>query len=69
MTMREITNKLFLRRRDVGLYQHEIAPLLGVTNMQMSHFERGTRTPSMKQLEIWANALGMILEITLEIRQ
>lgn len=45
-----IGKKIQLKRQELGLYQSELANLVGVNQPQISRIEKGTRNPSIELL-------------------
>lgn len=45
-----IGKKIQLKRQELGLYQSELANLVGVNQPQISRIEKGTRNPSVEVL-------------------
>ena len=45
-----IGQKIQLKRQELGLYQSELANLVGVNQPQISRIEKGTRNPSIELL-------------------
>lgn len=60
----EYAKMLTYARQQKGILQAKIAKKLGVSHMQVSHFEKGKRIPRVDVLDQWADALGMELVIT-----
>ena len=53
------------KREDKGMTQKELADLLGITPMGLSHFELGRREAKIAFVEKWANALGTEIKLTI----
>jgi transcriptional regulator with XRE-family HTH domain len=53
-------------REKQGRTQNEVADLLGITPMGLSHFELGRREPKLSFLDKWAQILGH--EVYIEIK-
>jgi len=54
-------------RLSEGFTQREVAIALGISHMGISHFETGTRSPNLAQLESWANVLGAEVVIGIKL--
>lgn len=61
--MQQVRAQLRERRRALGLNQTEVATALGVTHSALSRWESGDRDPSVAELEAWARAVGLRVEI------
>lgn len=55
-------NKIRELRKAKGLSQEDFADLCGFDRTYVSGIERGTRNPTLKALEVLANALGVSIE-------
>lgn len=55
-------NKIRELRKAKGLSQEDFADLCGFDRTYVSGIERGTRNPTLKALEILANALEVAIE-------
>lgn len=55
---RHVGSRIRLRRRAVGLAQHQLADLIGVTNQQVHKYEKGIDRITAAQLHAIALALG-----------
>lgn len=55
-------NRIRELRKDKGLSQEDFADLCGFDRTYVSGIERGTRNPTLKALEVLANALGVSIE-------
>ena len=53
--------KLKAAREELGMTQQQLAEAVHITKSAICNFERGRRTPSIKQLQILANHLGVPL--------
>lgn len=50
------------RRKELGLYQHEVAKLAGMTRANYAHIERGRHEPNLEQMTSIARALKVKAE-------
>ena len=55
-------NRIRELRKDKGLSQEDFADLCGFDRTYVSGIERGTRNPTLKALEVLANALDVSIE-------
>lgn len=58
-----IAKKLLTERVKAHLTQEDIAKKMGTTQSVVARIESGSRLPSMKTIERYANALGKVPEI------
>lgn len=61
----DIVAALYLRRRDLGLTQADIAEAIGVTQATVSEFESGRTDPRLSTLVRYAAAVKATLEIVM----
>ena len=59
--MSELSIRLHLRRKELGLSQEELAARLGTTKQVVSRYENGQRTPKVTVVEAFARRLGVPL--------
>jgi len=64
--MEQIVSKLKERRLERGLTITELADRMGMERSRLSELETGKRSPSLKRLNAWADALGMKVKIDIE---
>jgi len=61
-----IQQVLRLRREQLRLTQAEVGEKLGLSAMGLSYLERGSRNLKVELLELWAEELGLEVEIRLK---
>lgn len=60
---------LKLRREQQGLTQAQLGAKLGLSAMGLSYLERGSRGLKLELLELWAEELGLEVEIRLNKKE
>lgn len=51
--------KMLMRRKELGLTQEEAAKRAGMTRGNWSHIERGRHEPSIEQMQVISDVLGV----------